>query len=697
MIKDIIKTLLVVLIALTGVRCTADEDLEGVNPQLSLSTSTMEFGKGGEALSFTIECNGSWSIIPSEQTEWLTLSKESGSGGSEVEVTAGENPTVDQREITLIISSGSVSEVIIVTQVRGDETLSIEEESPYAVAKNFNTLEINIVSNSSWSATTAQTWVKLSQSIGTGDDTITIEVEENTTTSYREAVITFAANLGEECEFKIVQSEGDPYITLGSIADFTYSGGTKYLKVNTNTSWKILDAANIPTWLTLGQTSGNGTTDLMVKVDSHLEREVKEYTLSFDIDDDDKADETCNIYQDKAPLLLVADPTEITFLSGKNSEDITIEKNDEDTWSVVIPEDAQSWLSVSDEDIDGFKLNATAQTEGDPERSAIVTVKYDDTDYATTFAEIKVTQNSVAQDAAAYTISIVDDNTLELNVTGTTFADNQVFTASNFKMSYTNSYNDASLSGDIAISSMTLDSSVKSKVTIELAESFYNTDELTLEMTSGDAITMNDSSVFYPTKGETADVAISYTTYLSEDFETDGTAATAGWQGISNKWNSIGNFYYSNTNTTGNTSSYVACLDPTGGLTDGSDILVIFSSTFDASDIAAGTVLNLSFDYMLTAQPSASFNHQPAFNTVSASDISSYANSFNATTTWANTGWFTVGTSTSVNTWLTQKSTHTVATLYEGTDMRLSLRISNITDVQLFDNFSLDDAVARTN
>ncbi|MCL2835001.1 MAG: hypothetical protein FWD78_17665 [Treponema sp.] len=152
-----------------------------------------------------------------------------------------------------------------------------------------------------WTAASDQTWCNVSPAQGSGDGSITITLQQNSTVVQRSANITVAATQGGiSCNILITQAAGQP---TGPVTDsdghsidatpaaleFQSAGGSKSLQVTANVEWQIVSDQ---TWCDATGSSGIGfniNLDVTVSANTGASRYAiltisnTEYGLSMDI------------------------------------------------------------------------------------------------------------------------------------------------------------------------------------------------------------------------------------------------------------------------------------------------------------------------------------------------------------------------------------------------------------------------------
>lgn len=190
--------------------------------------------------------------------DWITISSNSGNSGTTViTVTAATYDELTARTTSLVVNtvytslSGSVS---ISQEPRAVETVSVSP-STISVPKEGGTYTFNIISNGAWTISYPDEWMNLSQSAGTGNATITVDVAQNLILSGKTGNIEVSTR-DNTAIVQVSQERNTGYINVEpSVLEFVYSGGSRAVIVGSNTDWTI---SNVPNWVSASTLSGTG-------------------------------------------------------------------------------------------------------------------------------------------------------------------------------------------------------------------------------------------------------------------------------------------------------------------------------------------------------------------------------------------------------------------------------------------------------
>lgn len=182
-----------------------------------------QFGAKGGEQTMTVTATAAWTISKSAGSDWLTIKPESGNAGtSQVTLTAAENTTTGSRTSTITVKSGELTKSISVSQSAANPEMSLGTSSLDFAAGSGSKM-FRISSNTMWAVSSDKNWCCVSPTSGSNDGSVTISVEENTSTSERTATITVESATITRT-LSVVQSGATP-VTPPASQDRTFTVG----------------------------------------------------------------------------------------------------------------------------------------------------------------------------------------------------------------------------------------------------------------------------------------------------------------------------------------------------------------------------------------------------------------------------------------------------------------------------------------
>ena len=169
------------------------------------------------------------------------------------------------------LSLGSCSEDDTTTYVEPETTQLSLDLTEITATVGGGSYTIEVTSNSDWTALVKDAaenrWCSVSPSAGSGNGTITVTVDENTTTRELSAVIEVTSReLQERVEFTQIAIEETLSVSTPEI-DATVAEGFYIVEIESNTAWTIEPQTEWPgEWFEVSRLSGTGNDAIRVTV-----------------------------------------------------------------------------------------------------------------------------------------------------------------------------------------------------------------------------------------------------------------------------------------------------------------------------------------------------------------------------------------------------------------------------------------------
>jgi len=272
----------------------------GLEDKLEVDMPTKNFTKDGgtEQLGISALSSRSWTI--SCDASWLHFDTNSGKGSKKVKVTIDKNTTYENRNAVItIVSEGLSSKKIDISQ-KGKEktlTLSVKSKSFDAEGGDFTTKVTTDPSTLDWKASKSKSWVHFdsksnsqNEIVKSGDLTLTLTVDPNTSTESRSATISFTSD-AETKSLEITQS-GATFNVSPSTFAFVADGGNFQIEVSISPSlkWKA-SKSNSDSWIHFNSSTNDqneisetSNKKITVYIDKNSTYDRREATLTFSSD-----------------------------------------------------------------------------------------------------------------------------------------------------------------------------------------------------------------------------------------------------------------------------------------------------------------------------------------------------------------------------------------------------------------------------
>ena len=390
---------------------TVNVTQEGASPNFSVTPTTLSFTSSGGSQSVSIKSNQAWTA--SFDVSWLSLSTASGTGDAIVSITAQANTSTDNRAGTVTFTSGGKTYTVTVIQDGAATHFEITPTTITFTSKG-ESKSISIMSNQPWTVSSDASWLKLSDNSGTGDATLSVTAEENTSTSSRSSTIIFKAG-GKDYTVSVMQEGATPFFNVSPESlSFSSSSESKSITVTSNLSWA---ASSDVSWLTLSNSSGLGKATLTLTTEANTSTNSRSGTVTFSAGGKTY---TVSVSQAGADPTFSVTPTTLSFTASAGSKSVSITSNT--SWTASSD---GSWLTLSKSAGEGnATLSLTVEENTSiSSRTGTVTFKSSGKDYTV----------SVTQTGADPTFSITP-TTLSFTSSGgnqsITVTSNQTWTAS---------------------------------------------------------------------------------------------------------------------------------------------------------------------------------------------------------------------------------------------------------------------------
>lgn len=232
---------------------------------LEVSPRVVEFGKEGGEREILIGCDTNWQLA--SDSDWLSISQQSGTGNATVVLTAEQNESNELRSAELIIKSGALSCVIAVNQAPGDiPVVAFFVPDSLFVSYIGGLKHVQLTSNISWQLQTSN-WISLvTDTSGEGDYSFDIIVDNNADSNDRIGYVN-AVHDGQVMASLVVVQEGKQNILETDVAqlDVRPEGGEYVVHVTANQGWSLSLSAD---WFHCSPLSGMGNGSFTITVDA---------------------------------------------------------------------------------------------------------------------------------------------------------------------------------------------------------------------------------------------------------------------------------------------------------------------------------------------------------------------------------------------------------------------------------------------
>ncbi|MBR5240360.1 MAG: BACON domain-containing protein [Muribaculaceae bacterium] len=322
------------------------------------SEESVDFSSSSESKPLSIQSNTSWTVT--EKPNWITLSKESGTGNGEIIVTSSENPNTTSRTGEIVFSQPGLSIKWSVTVSQSGKFIAAEttllEFSDKEGEKNFK-----LLSDASWTSYQTDNWFVSSITSGDGNASIKVVVEENETVEDRTGVINYS--FVNETKSVIINQQAK-YLTIGDQSfSFPSKGGSHIINLSTNGDWSASVEHEV-SWLKLSKSSGSDNAEILLTVEDNPTVNTRSNVVVIKTENY----QDIRILVSQSPRYLSVSTSSIQFLpNGGISDVVTI-----DTDGKYTIQSSESWLTVKETTDKAFTVSATKNPLSDMREGKIV-------------------------------------------------------------------------------------------------------------------------------------------------------------------------------------------------------------------------------------------------------------------------------------------------------------------------------------
>ena len=237
------------------------------------STEQLTFDVSGEEKTYTFEADASWTATTSDAS-WLTVSPTGGSNSvKSLKITALPNISLSERSGFVYIKIADATKLEI--PIRQSAVEMTADVTSLSFPSTAETRQLTFQSNVNWQIISAPSWISVSPASGpTGTSTITIQCEQNTNTSARSGIVSFAVLDGKNAFFNVNINQEGQHIE-GVTGTVNLSSYSQKLSIDVTASGYWKSSTDAPDWIHISpaESTGNGT--IVVNIDENLSESLR--------------------------------------------------------------------------------------------------------------------------------------------------------------------------------------------------------------------------------------------------------------------------------------------------------------------------------------------------------------------------------------------------------------------------------------
>ncbi|MCK9291772.1 MAG: choice-of-anchor D domain-containing protein [Bacteroidales bacterium] len=370
------------------------------DPFLIISPTSTNVGVSAGNTSIDISSNISWTV--SESCDWLSCNPTNGSGNGTITINYDANTTTQQRSCIITVSGSGINRTFTLTQQAATAYITLTPVSQTVDAVAGST-DFSISSNVSWAVFESCDWLSCNPTNGSGNGTITINYDANTTTQQRSCAVTVSGS-GINRIFTLTQQSATAYITLTPESQTVDAvAGSTDFSISSNVSWSVSESCD---WLSCNPTNGSGNGTITINYDANTTTRQRSCAVTVS---GSGINRIFTLTQQSATTYITLTPESQTVDAVAGSTDFAVNSNV--SWTVS---ESCDWLICS----------PTSGTEND----IIIADYQENTDFLTRECEITVGNNELSsiftliqQGAVPYLIVDPESITVDAEAGLTTF------------------------------------------------------------------------------------------------------------------------------------------------------------------------------------------------------------------------------------------------------------------------------------
>ncbi len=383
------------LLVCGAVLCTAcgDKDDGAVTPSISIQTKSValpETKDSQQTVDFKASVDWTVTVNGDGAAAWCAVSPKQGAAGnaSVVIATTAANETYDNRTAEVVISAGTASEKITVTQKK--KGALILTDNRYEVQGEGETIEVKLQSNVTYRVVIPEKdreWVTRVASKGLSSDVLRFAVKAHAGFAPRSTTISIedtGSDLSDE--FTIVQ-QPVPALEVPAVLNVDEGESEVPLTVSSTAAWTVSPAEGNPAGCTVSPERGEaGRTEAVLTVAQNAGGEPRTWEFVF------RADTMVRTMRVSEGVLLVS-PTGIDVSPVGETIEVTVRKNVD--YRFELPENATEWLRHIESkavDTETIRFEVAPNMTGAPARTAKIAFRAADGELSDT---VVVRQGSV--------------------------------------------------------------------------------------------------------------------------------------------------------------------------------------------------------------------------------------------------------------------------------------------------------------
>ena len=337
---------------------------------------SFNFTRDGGSQSITFSCNRPWSVSSTES--WIQISPSSGEASDKeitVTIKCSPNTTYDPRSATVTVKLEELSESITITQDTGIGLLV--SPTIFELTNAAQVIEIEVQKNVQYSVAIddeSAKWIKQGGTKALSTDKVTFTISANESYDNREGKITFKQLDGDLSQTVTVrQSQTNGLFITTPDYNLSNEAHTLSVEVKANVEFEVTSQTE---WIKYVETKALTPSTITLSVEANESYDNRTGTVLVKQKNGDLTG-TITVSQKQTDFLHTPSTS---FNLTSEAQNITLEIQDNVSYSIVIPDDAKSWISIVSNTqtkalVDDQVVLAIAKNTTYDDREASVTIK----------------------------------------------------------------------------------------------------------------------------------------------------------------------------------------------------------------------------------------------------------------------------------------------------------------------------------
>lgn len=383
------------------------------NDALTVTTSKFEVGANGGDIRIEIKANISFDYEIAENCrEWVSYVGTRAMTTSNLTFKIAANSDTKQRQGSIVIRSGNLSETISIYQAGGAPAIVVSQDK-YTVSDKGETIKVEVNSNVDYTVEMPSVdWISENTSRAVSTHTHYYTIAPNETTDQRTARIIYT---NEENSLQqvvtITQVQKDALVLLEKSSQFNSEGGTLSVGIQHNVDFDIEIGEDSRLWIQQITTRALETDYLNFTISPNSGYDNREGSITFR-SKDGKTTQTHTVYQGQKNAIILS-KNEINLSDEKQTFSIEINTNID--FEVTVSE--AEWLHpIETRALASHTLNYSVDAnETYDERFATIVVRNTQNEIEETVTIVQAQKDAIILGEDSYTISN-EGGTLDLEV-----------------------------------------------------------------------------------------------------------------------------------------------------------------------------------------------------------------------------------------------------------------------------------------